>query len=375
MSQVIEPSAYGTAGAEAPKRKPRQHLVMLNAMRGTAALSVVCVHMHSLLAPYVPAHGYLAVDFFFGLSGLVISRSYAPRLDSGLSTAEFMRMRLQRLYPLYIAGTAIGLLALILQILHNPSLAPSFSSFASAIVSALLILPSPLSPNAQLWVMPLNVAAWSLVLELAVNLVFALIWRRLTTARLAVLIACAGIVVALCGWQYGNLDLGAKWSTFPGGIARMAFSFFAGVAVGRLATSEPRSTHWALLLPGALLATMLPGVNFGVPYDLLCVFAVYPGLLYLGARYESPYVAPLRFIGGISYPLYALHSGLLLLTGMVLSRWIAHSQVSRLGLGLAIFAGLIAIAAIAEARFDRPLRQRRSRLRAARSAAQKQQAA
>lgn len=369
MSQATEASACGSV-ADTQNRPPKQQLVMLDAMRGIAALSVVCVHMHFLLAPYVPAHGYLAVDFFFGLSGLVISRSYGPRFLRGLSAAQFMRMRLQRLYPLYIAGSAIGLLALLASILHNPVLAPPGLNLLSAIGSALLILPSPLSPTAQVWVMPLNAAAWSLVLELAVNLVFALIWRRLTNARLAALIAGAGIVVALCAWHFGNLDLGAKWSTFPGGIARMAFSFFAGVAVGRLAVSAPRSTHWALLLPVALLATMLPGLKLGVPYDLLCVFVANPLLLFLGTRYESTFVAPLRFIGGISYPLYALHSGLLLLAGMALSRWLADPHVSRIGLGLAIFAGLIALAAMAEAYFDRPLRERRSRLRAASRAAQ-----
>jgi peptidoglycan/LPS O-acetylase OafA/YrhL len=49
-------------------------------MRGLAALAVAVFHVYN---PLVPG-GYLAVDFFFVLSGFVLDRTYRPRFAAGL---------------------------------------------------------------------------------------------------------------------------------------------------------------------------------------------------------------------------------------------------------------------------------------------------
>jgi len=61
---------------------------------------VLCLHLSlgktSGAAPY---RGYLAVDFFFMLSGFVLAHAYEERLRSGMKAWRFMRTRIIRLYP------------------------------------------------------------------------------------------------------------------------------------------------------------------------------------------------------------------------------------------------------------------------------------
>ena len=55
-------------------------------------------------------HGYLAVDFFFMLSGFVISYAYDDRWGK-LSLGEFFKRRLIRLHPMVVMGVLIGVVA------------------------------------------------------------------------------------------------------------------------------------------------------------------------------------------------------------------------------------------------------------------------
>jgi peptidoglycan/LPS O-acetylase OafA/YrhL len=115
--------------------------VALDAMRGLAALVVVFWHAQGEFAPIPrPASGYLAVDFFFCLSGLVIAQAYEDRLQSGLSVAKFAFLRLIRFYPLF----AIGLLILPLSaILTGQNFARHVPHPALAIGFSALMLPTP----------------------------------------------------------------------------------------------------------------------------------------------------------------------------------------------------------------------------------------
>jgi peptidoglycan/LPS O-acetylase OafA/YrhL len=82
---------------------------LLDALRGIAALVVVQFHLHELFGRLIFPHGYLAVDFFFMLSGFVLRFAYQQRLDTGWSLSRFLRVRLIRLYPLYLLGLLLGL--------------------------------------------------------------------------------------------------------------------------------------------------------------------------------------------------------------------------------------------------------------------------
>ena len=89
--------------------KPRYEI--LDGLRGVAAMLVVAYH---LLETYTANpmeqllnHGYLAVDFFFVLSGFVIGYAYDDRWDR-MTLWDFFKRRLTRLHPMVIMGTLIG---------------------------------------------------------------------------------------------------------------------------------------------------------------------------------------------------------------------------------------------------------------------------
>lgn len=89
--------------------KPRYEI--LDGFRGVAALLVVAFHLLETYsngpATQIINHGYLAVDFFFVLSGFVIGYAYDDRWDR-MSIGAFFKRRLTRLHPIVIVGTLIG---------------------------------------------------------------------------------------------------------------------------------------------------------------------------------------------------------------------------------------------------------------------------
>lgn len=100
--------------------KPRYEI--LDGLRGVAALLVVAYHLleiHYHGGPEQPInHGYLAVDFFFVLSGFVIGYAYDDRWSpnpsregsgvNGFTLWTFFKRRLIRLHPMVIFGTLFG---------------------------------------------------------------------------------------------------------------------------------------------------------------------------------------------------------------------------------------------------------------------------
>jgi peptidoglycan/LPS O-acetylase OafA/YrhL len=91
----------------------KQHFDLLDGLRGVAALSVVTFHfMEWVTFDYSKnfiGHGYLAVDFFFCLSGFVIGYAYDDRIGK-MGVRSFFTSRFIRLHPLVIAGSILGLI-------------------------------------------------------------------------------------------------------------------------------------------------------------------------------------------------------------------------------------------------------------------------
>src|ERR1700761_1809148 len=93
--------------------KTKKHYEILDGLRGVAAIGVVTFHfMEVAIADYSKnfiGNGFLAVDFFFWLSGFVIGYAYDDRIGK-MGIKEFFKSRLIRLHPLVIFGSVIGLL-------------------------------------------------------------------------------------------------------------------------------------------------------------------------------------------------------------------------------------------------------------------------
>ena len=89
--------------------KPRYEV--LDGLRGVAAIIVVLFHLFecypgNLLSVYV-SHGYLAVDFFFALSGFVMGYAYDDRWGK-MSVTDFIKRRIIRLHPMVVFGAVVG---------------------------------------------------------------------------------------------------------------------------------------------------------------------------------------------------------------------------------------------------------------------------
>src|SRR5690349_1243138 len=102
--------------------KTRQHFKILDGLRGIAALSVVIFHFMEIAVPDYRkdfiAHAYLAVDFFFCLSGFVMAYAYDEKLKK-IGLKRFFTLRLIRLHPLVVIGSVIGLVAFIFDPISN----------------------------------------------------------------------------------------------------------------------------------------------------------------------------------------------------------------------------------------------------------------
>ena len=84
----------------------KAHYDLLDGLRGVAALMVIWYHIFegyafaggSIIETF--NHGYLAVDFFFILSGFVIGYAYDDRWGRNLTMKNFFKRRLIRLHPM-----------------------------------------------------------------------------------------------------------------------------------------------------------------------------------------------------------------------------------------------------------------------------------
>ena len=102
--QNIQPSMAAFADT-----KP--HYDLLDGLRGVAAITVVWFHIFEAFATshldQRINHGYLAVDFFFILSGFVIGYAYDDRWGK-MKTKDFIKRRVIRLHPMVVMGAIIG---------------------------------------------------------------------------------------------------------------------------------------------------------------------------------------------------------------------------------------------------------------------------
>jgi len=294
-----------------PADATKHRYAALDAMRGLAAFAVVVYHLDR---PYAPS-AYIAVDFFFVLSGFVIARAYGEKLAGGMTVLAFMKARYARLYPLFLIGSVYGLIQLLL---HWHTAGVGRADLAASILTTAFMLPSPSfltrSAGDILALYPLNGPAWSLFWELLANLVFALVLFRLKTRSL-VLIAAASLAMLIGSvFFHKSLDLGWEWHSVDGGFARVFFSFTLGMIIYRLrnatALGQTVNSH-AALLPIAAICILLFLPTYSLKYAPVFCILISPLIVLAGTMLELPakLQRPGIFLGYLSYPIYMCHRG------------------------------------------------------------------
>lgn len=360
--------------------------MVLDGLRGVAALLVICYHVGEGFATssvdQIINHGYLAVDFFFMLSGFVIGYAYDRRwIDGRLTVRNFFRRRLLRLHPMLMLGIVIGLITFAVQGFvrwDGASVALPWA-LVSALFAMFLIPAYPgasyeIRGNGEMF--PLNGPAWSLFFEYIGNIIYALLLHRLPTKILMALavVASAGLFYFSIGNLSGFYHLGVGWTlggyNFIGGMLRLSFSFTVGLLMARLYRSRHiRGAFWicTILIVGLLSMPFWGDISSGTGwinglYDSLCVVLVFPVILYIGASGDSGrerHGGVCDMLGRLSYPVYIVHYPFMYL----FYHWVWTNGLSfskAIPGAIAAIIASIMTAWIALRYYDEPLRRRLS---------------
>ena len=334
-------------------------------LRGVAALVVVLKHFKTRLdLPYLAPNGYLAVDFFFVLSGFVIASAYQGQLEDGsLAASTFVRKRLIRLLPLIVIGamvaTAFELGRLQLDQMQH------LKDVAIAFVFGITVLPilqtSVLqTPTLEQSVFPLNTPIWSLFFEIFANLAFAVCARfRLFSAALVLVVFASGIWLLFAIKNAGSVNFGFNPAGFWLGFPRVAWSFSVGLLLYRYRSFAPRRAF----IPAAILliaVLMLP--DTGLPkalVDTIVVMVIMPAIVFASLNADLGHFARRCAIwgGNLSYPLYTLHYPLVHALSFV-ARGMHFSSAQQIGVVVVGTAFIIGFSAIVYVVFDVPMRRR-----------------
>jgi peptidoglycan/LPS O-acetylase OafA/YrhL len=321
-------------------------------------------------------HGHIAVDFFFILSGFVISYAYDDRWKT-MGTWQFFKRRLIRLHPMVVMGALVGFAAFAFVGFErwNGSSAPLGWVMTALLLTMFMIpavpgVPYEVRGNGEMF--PLNGPAWSLFFEYVGNLLYALFMRRFSTKVLAAFTVVLGILHA---WffignvsEYDMVGVGwtINWVNFGGGLVRMLFPFSMGMLLAR--TFRPRKVKGAFWVCSFILVAV-----FAVPYiassgkasmnslfEVLCIAALFPFVVWLGAcgNCGNGFTSKVnRLLGDLSYPLYIVHYPIM----YIFYAWLIEKKIYTLqecwGVVLLVVVSSILLALLCLKLYDEPVRR------------------
>ena len=363
----------------------KPHYALLDGLRGVAALLVVWYHVFEgfQFAGNKPVidfinHGYLAVDFFFILSGFVVGYAYDNRWGKTLTLGGFFRRRLIRLQPMVCMGSLIGAASFLLSGMErrDGTHATLWLTFLAFVCGCLMLpalpgMPREVRGNGEMF--PLNGPCWSLFFEYVGNIVYALFIRRLSTRLLAVLsfaLCCALAWFAVTA-QSGYGSIGVGWTVdrtnILGGSLRMLCPFTMGLLLSRIF----KPIHYARGAFWTSAALLL--IIFHVPYihsdgalslngifEAACIIAVFPLVVWYAASGKTTDIASTRicrFLGDISFPLYIVHYPLMYAFYMWLIKTRQYTLYETWPAALAVVTASIILAWLCLKLYDMPVRK------------------
>jgi len=366
--------------------KPRYEI--LDGLRGVAAMMVVLFHLFETYskgpAHQIINHGYLAVDFFFVLSGFVIGYAYDDRWDK-MTTWGFFKRRLTRLHPMVVAGTLVGAALFFFGGSAFPKMYETEGwKFALCLVMGLLMIPCGKRLDIRGWgeMNSFDGPTWTLTLEYCGNILYAFIFRHLPKIVLAVLcLACAFFTLDLTmGWDvFGFFPVhefttpegevmtygGPQYNVIGGwsltgqqlyiGFTRLLYPFLCGLLISRILPSHRSDSNpsgspihlkggfwWCSLAIVILLSIPCIGGKQGVPdglYQAICILVLFPVIVLAGAGSRTTSTTSTKvckWLGEISYPLYITHHTLIYLQ----IGWVREHADAPLWIHISVAAGI-----------------------------------
>lgn len=392
----------------------KPHYILLDGLRGVAALMVLWYHVFEGFAFAKGAiietfnHGHLGVDFFFLLSGFVISYAYDDRWKSrqrstvkSLSLKDFFKRRLIRLHPMLVMGAFIGLICFLLQggVKWDGSSTPIHWTLIAFVLTLFFIPAYPgasydIRGNAEMF--PLNGPSWSLFFEYIGNILYALFIRKLSNKMLTVLVGATGILwIWFVAFDISGYDMiGIGWTldvvNFFGGLLRMMFPFTLGMLMARLFSQRTTDNRRQSFFTNNIfwIATIVLFALFSVPYisgedvtscvptlanislngiyELFCIMVVFPLIVWIAALSDSAQskftLRISKFLGDLSYPLYIVHYPVMYL----FYAWLIKNQYFTLGetwqMVILVLTVCIVLAYACLKLYDEPIRKKLSKL-------------
>jgi len=357
--------------------KPKKHYEILDGLRGVAAIIVVAFHIFEAFAGgnrfrQIINHGYLAVDFFFLLSGFVVAYAYDDRWGK-MTQWEFYKRRLIRLQPMVIMGMIIGAIFYYFQ--ASDILFPMIGDMAVwkvilTMIIGFTLLPIPPSMEIRGWaeMHPLDGPAWSLFFEYIANILYGLFFRKFSNKVLGIFVLLfAGMLVNYTvfgpkGDVIGGWSLNLEQMNI--GFTRLLYPFFAGVLLSRLGKLiHIKGAFWvcSILIAIVLMVPRIGDENslwMNGLYESICIILVFPLIVSIGAGGEisNPFSLKIcKTLGDISYPLYITHYPLIYwYTAWVVDNKVALNDGYVVGIGVLIAS--IVMAYLCLKLYDEPVR-------------------
>lgn len=307
----------------------RHRLAGLDALRGFAAMAVVLYHYTTWYAEEMGGHGgsgisftfpqgHFGVELFFILSGFVIFLT----LDRHPTLGAFIRARLLRLYPAFLACLLVAVLA-------DPG-----AVSAAQLAANLTMAPELLGARA------IDGSYWSLAYELVFYALAALCVIRLGWR--APELPCAGWLLVALALRLSDWDVEHRW------LERVTAAWFAhlfviGIMLFRIHAGQAGRMTWLVLAVAVEIAFLGPhwAAQPIAPWAYGLMITGFAGLVALAASPvgDALAIAPLRFLGTISYPLYLVHQtpGFILIARLEDAGLDAHAAI-----GIAVGASILA---------------------------------
>ena len=354
----------------------KSHYEILDGLRGVASILVVVFHVFETYSGdrfhQIINHGYLAVDFFFLLSGFVVAYAYDDRWGK-MTQWDFYKRRLIRLQPMVIMGTIIGAALFYFQgssVFPLINQTPVWKMLLVMLVGFTMI---PLTPSMDIrgWqeMHPLNGPAWSLFFEYIANILYALVIRRFSKTLLTIFVVLSGCFLVQFLLMGPQGDVIGGWSVDKTqlhiGFARLLYPFFAGMLLCRVGKLIRIKNAFAVSSVLLLIVFCIPRIGgpdhlwMNGMYESIAIIVVFPLIVSIGAggTLTGKFATKTcTFLGAISYPLYITHYAFIYLH----IAWVANNKVPMstglLG-GLVVVIVSIAVAYASLKLYDEPVRE------------------
>ena len=311
------------------------------------------------------SHGYISVDLFFILSGLIISKTYGSWFFGGLKTKSYLKFlgrRIARVYPLYFAVTLLFITLGMWERNYAAIMAPSPT--ITILANFLMI---------QSWGLAhcLVTPAWSISTEFAAYLLFpVLLWSSLRTRvhTVTMLVVWYGVIYLLsiipdgyAGMVRGTGQLNITGGLNPWGLARCLAFFSVGILSWRVSMIEPVSRMISGSVPAVALTIAIIALLCGWNTDF--ALAVLFPFLIINVASDRGIVARLLggrivyWLGTISYSIYLVHVLMVSVKLRVIGRIQPVLPNADTILTLLLCLVAIAMAAVTYYRVERPGRR------------------